>query len=98
RALRAARARGRDLHQAAAELTDLVPESAATRELRSNKAIEDAAVGWVIESEQRAGRDARDTRYRREPADIESPPRLIEVKACGGSMRGTDLWLEPTQF
>jgi hypothetical protein len=52
----------------------------------------------VIEAERRAGRAARDTRREHAPADIESPPRLIEVKACGGSMRGEDLWLEPRQF
>ena len=68
-----------------------------TAELSGNKAIEDAAIAWVIERERRAGRDARDTRQQGAPADIASPPRVIEVKACGGSMRGNDLWLEPRQ-
>jgi hypothetical protein len=70
----------------------------ATAELSGNKAIEDAAIEWVIERERQAGRNAQDTRRRGgAPADIDSPPRLIEVKACGGSMRGNDLWLEPRQ-
>jgi hypothetical protein len=38
-----------------------------------------------------------DTRFANAPADIESPPRLIEVKAFGKSNRGFDLWLEPRQ-
>lgn len=66
-------------------------------ELRGNKAIEDAAIAWVMELERAAGRQPRDTRYRGAPADIESPPRLIEVKAFGKSNRGYDLWLETRQ-
>ena len=34
---------------------------------------------------------------RARPADIESPPRLIEIKAFGKSNRGYDLWLETRQ-
>jgi Protein NO VEIN, C-terminal len=66
-------------------------------ELVGNKAIEDAAIAWVIQVELAAGRDPRDTRYQGAPADIESPPRLIEVKAFGKSTRGDDLLLEPRQ-
>jgi hypothetical protein len=66
-------------------------------ELSGNKAIEDAAVAWVIERERASGRDARDARYTGSPADIESPPRLIEVKAVGASTRGYGLWLEVRQ-
>jgi hypothetical protein len=66
-------------------------------ELRGNKAIEDAAIAWVMELERAAGRKPSDTRYRGAPADIESPPRLIEVKAFGKSNRGYDLWLETRQ-
>jgi hypothetical protein len=66
-------------------------------EIQGNKAIEDAAIAWVIELEQRAGRDLSDTRYRGAPADIASPPRLIEVKAFGTTNRGYDLWLEVRQ-
>ncbi len=44
------------------------------------------------------GRQPRDTRYGGAPADIESPPRLIEIKAVGkDSCRGEDLWLETRQ-
>jgi hypothetical protein len=66
-------------------------------ELVGNKAIETAAIGWVMELEQAAGREPRDTRYAGAPADIESPPRLIEVKAFGKSNRGFDLWFETRQ-
>jgi hypothetical protein len=67
-------------------------------ELIGNKAIENAAIVWVIELERAAGRNPRDTRYSGAPADIESPPRVIEVKAVGKkSCRGDDLWLEVRQ-
>jgi hypothetical protein len=66
-------------------------------ELVGNKAIEDAAIAWVIQVELAVGRDPRDTRYQGAPADIESPPRLIEVKAFGKSTRGEDLLLESRQ-
>lgn len=65
---------------------------------RTNKEIEDAAVGWVIEVEKQAGHMARDTRYAGDAADISSPPRSIEIKAYGGSSRGQELWLEARQF
>lgn len=66
-------------------------------ELRGNKAIEDAAIAWVTELERSAGREPTDSRHCRAPADIESPPRLIEVKAFGTTGRGNDLWLEVRQ-
>ncbi len=65
--------------------------------LRTNKQIEDAAVAWVMQLEAAAGRVPSDTRYRGAPADIESPPRIIEVKAFGTTNRGFDLWLETRQ-
>jgi hypothetical protein len=65
---------------------------------RTNKEIEDAAVGWVIEIEKQAGRIARDTRYSGDAADVSSPPRSIEIKAHGVSARGQELWLETRQF
>jgi Protein NO VEIN, C-terminal len=66
--------------------------------LTTNKAVEDAAIAWVIQLERAAGREPRDTRYvATSPADIESPPRLIEVKAYGASARGQDVWLEVAQ-
>ena len=67
-------------------------------EFRGNKAVEDAAIKWVMELERRAGRTPRDTRHgARSPADVVSPPRVIEVKAFGTSTRGNDLWLETNQ-
>ncbi|MBO0822735.1 MAG: DUF3883 domain-containing protein [Actinobacteria bacterium] len=66
-------------------------------ELVGNKAIEDAAVKWVIELERTVGRQPQDTRHKGAAADIESPPRMIEVKAFGTSNRGYDLWLETRQ-
>lgn len=66
-------------------------------ELVGNKAIEDAAVKWVMELESAAGRQPQDTRYKRTAAGIESPPRVIEVKAFGTSNRGYDLWPETRQ-
>jgi Domain of unknown function (DUF3883) len=66
--------------------------------LSGNKAIEDAAITWVMGLERAAGRRPRDTRYEKDaPADIESPPRLIEVKSFSTSNRGYDLWLEVSQ-
>lgn len=65
--------------------------------LRTNKEIEDAAIVWVVEYEADCGRRAVDTRHTGAPADLESPPRTIEVKAFGGSARGQDLWLEVRQ-
>jgi hypothetical protein len=63
----------------------------------SNKAVEDAAIAWVIEVERAAGRVATDTRHRGADADLVSDCRIIEVEAYGGSARGTDLWLEERQ-
>lgn len=62
-----------------------------------NKAIENEAIRWVMEQERVVGREPVDTRHTGAPADIESPPRLIEVKAFGRSNRGYDLWLEKRQ-
>ena len=62
----------------------------------SNREIEDAAIRLVLAHEAAAGRAATDTRHRNAPTDIDGD-RLIEVKACGGSARGTDLWLETRQ-
>lgn len=68
-------------------------------ELRGNKAIEDAAIAYVMEREREAGREPTDTRYIGAPADIESPPRLIEVKAVGKLTGRGDgfMWLETRQ-
>jgi hypothetical protein len=50
-----------------------------------------------MELERDAGRSPTDTRYSGAPADIESPPRMIEVKSFGRSTRGYDLLMEPSQ-
>jgi hypothetical protein len=63
-----------------------------------NKRVEDAAIRFVVEQERRFGREARDTRYRGAPADLESGNRVIEVKAVGGKLRGYDLPLETRQM
>jgi hypothetical protein len=65
--------------------------------LTGPKAVEDAAIEWVMGLERAAGRRPHDTRYKGAPADIESPPRIIEVKSFGTSNRGYDLWLEVHQ-
>jgi len=64
----------------------------------SNRAVEDAAIAFVIAYEKTQGRVASDTRGHGAAADLESDDgRLIEVKAYGGSARGSDLWLETRQ-
>ncbi len=65
-------------------------------ELRPNRQIESAAIDHVLRLEAAAGRHAVDTRARGALADIEGD-RIIEVKAYGGSARGSDLWLEVRQ-
>lgn len=67
-------------------------------EIVGNHRIEAAAIEWVMQLEREAGRSPADTRHRGAPADIDSPPRLIEVKAYGKSARGSDLWLETRQI
>jgi hypothetical protein len=63
--------------------------------LSGNKAIEDAAIAFVLELERQAGRSSVDRHYEKAfAADIESLPRIIEVKAVGGSQRG---WFLPLQ-
>ena len=64
----------------------------------SNRTVEDAAIAFVIKYEGAAGRKARDTRGRGAAGDVVSDDgRVIEVKAYGGSARGSDLWLETRQ-
>ena len=63
------------------------------------RAVEQAAVEWVMEYERRQGRAPIDRRYVRDfPGDIESPPRVIEIKSTATSFRGWFLPLEPIQF
>ena len=65
-------------------------------DLVGNRAIEDAAIAYVLQYEASQGRRAIDVRGQRAPADIDGD-RVIEVKAFGGRARGEDLWLEARQ-
>ena len=70
-----------------------------TTELRGPKQVEDAAIAYVVELERAEGREARDTRHEAGAVgDLVSGDRVIEVKACGTSSRGDDLWLECRQY
>jgi hypothetical protein len=75
------------------------PEPEITFEpLVGNRRIEDAAIHWIEQLERDAGRLPVDRRQERTfPGDIESPPRIIEVKAVGADARGADLPLEVAQ-
>ena len=66
-------------------------------EIVGPRAVESAAIAYVIASEREAGRQARDVRGTGAAGDVDSPPRTIEVKAFGTSARGSDLWLEVRQ-
>jgi hypothetical protein len=59
--------------------------------------LDDVAIDYVVERERGEGREARDTRGSG-VADLESGDRVIEVKACGTSSRGNDLWLECSRY
>ncbi|MQA35958.1 protein NO VEIN domain-containing protein [Modestobacter roseus] len=75
------------------------PSNATPPPISGIKAIEDAAIAFVIEQETKEGRTARDTRQDNSAsADLISGDRIIEVKAAGTSSRGYDLWLEPAQY
>lgn len=62
-----------------------------------NHNIEVAAIEFVLAYEKAQGREPRDTRHQGAAGDLLSSGRVIEVKAAGGSARGSDLWLEPRQ-
>jgi hypothetical protein len=66
-------------------------------EFMTNKAIEEAAIAFVIRYEEAHGRHAHDTRRRGATTDILSDGRIIEVKAFGKTARGDFLWLEVNQ-
>jgi len=69
-----------------------------TFERLAGTTVEPAAVTWVMEYERRQGRQPVDRRHDRSfAADIESPPRLIEIKATATSYRGWFLLMEPVQ-
>lgn len=71
--------------------------SGAHTEITGNRAVEDAAIAFVLARETATGRTPRDVRGTGAAGDVDSPPRTIEVKAFGRSARGTDLWLEVRQ-
>jgi hypothetical protein len=67
--------------------------------ISGGKAVEAAALLWVMELERIAGRSPVDRRYERAFAgDIWSEPRTIEIKAASGDYRGWFLPLEPVQL
>lgn len=79
-------------------MADELPLDEGLTPLSGNKAIEDAAIAFVLDLERQAGRSPIDRRYEKAfAADIESLPRIIEVKAVGGSQRGWFLPLEVPQ-
>lgn len=63
----------------------------------TNRETEDFAIKYVLELERAAGREPKDVRSTRAHVDVLSPPRLIEVKAVGGSARGQPIPLEQRQ-
>ncbi|MFE2418776.1 DUF3883 domain-containing protein [Streptomyces hokutonensis] len=63
-----------------------------------NKETEQAAITHVLAVERAAGRDPRDVRTTGLPYDIDSAPRMIEVKAFSGSARSETLALEHRQI
>lgn len=79
-------------------MVDELPLDERPAPLSGNKAIEDTAIAFVLDLERPAGRSPVDRRYEKAfAADIESLPRIIEVKAVGGSQRGWFLPLEVPQ-
>jgi hypothetical protein len=67
--------------------------------LVGNRAIENAAISYVMELERAAGRRPEDRRsVPTFPGDVFSPPRTIEVKAVGGDQRGWFLPIETRQY
>ena len=70
-------------------MTDERGVNGASLTLLGTKAIEAAAIAFVMDLERKAGRARIDRRYEASyPADIESPPPIIEVKAVGRGQRG----------
>ncbi|MEU4171459.1 DUF3883 domain-containing protein [Streptomyces sp. NPDC026665] len=62
-----------------------------------NKETEQAAITHVLALERAAGRDPKDVRTSGLPYDVESLPRMIEVKAFSRSARSEALPLEHRQ-
>lgn len=76
-----------------------MPESSVAQIhlLVGHKAIEDAAIAFVIDHERRQGRAARDTRHRGAAADVASEGRVIEVKAFARSVRSSGFLMLETR-
>ncbi len=75
-------------------LTDVPdPDDSADR-----RAVEDAAIAFVLEQEAAAGRLARDVRAERTPGDVVSGDRIVEVRVSAAPVRGQDVWLEPSLY
>lgn len=78
-------------------------QSVAARSM-TNRQVEDVAIAFVLAREAEAGRTAVDRRGDSgfaadiSATDADGVERIIEVKAYGGSARGTELWLEPSQY
>ena len=66
--------------------------------ITGNQAVEAAAIAWVLGLERAAGRSPAD-RHKEKAfgADIDSPPRVIEVKSSVGSYRNWPLPLAGPQ-
>lgn len=62
-----------------------------------NKETEQAAIAHVMALERAAGRDPKDVHALGHPYDVDSSPRMIEVKAFGRSARSEPLPLEHRQ-
>ncbi|MCF3133956.1 DUF3883 domain-containing protein [Streptomyces olivochromogenes] len=62
-----------------------------------NKETEQGAISRVLDLERAAGRDPEDVRSSGLPYDVESSPRMIEVKAFSRSARSEALPLEHRQ-
>ena len=58
------------------------------------RALEEAAIAFVLEQEAAQGRLARDVRGTRTAGDVVSGDRTVEVRAFATTVRGEDLWLE----
>ncbi len=63
----------------------------------ANADIERAGIEYVMRLEREAGRHPEDVHLQGFPYDVSSPPRMIEVKAFGGSARGAPIPLEDRQ-
>jgi hypothetical protein len=66
--------------------------------LLDRRAVEDAAIAFVLQQEAAEGRQARDVRDSTAVGDVVSGDRTVEVRAFATAVRGEDLWLEPRLY